>query len=143
MEYHYHPLQQIKDLLMQASNTTLSVKTQQAPYVEPIKVHMMTQDHLLFGIGELSYAFQLLIENRYCTIFAYHDNGAYLCYSGTIVLNEDPKAAQLCLQHFPELKKYYNQLTGLSYHTFYLQNARAVFYDHDHRKHVIFEEDIQ
>lgn len=133
------PIQYLKDSFYEAHVFYLAVNSAKSPYIEPIKTHMLANGRLLFGIGDLSYAYHLMQKNRHVTLLAYLSNDSYIRYSGTAIFEEDASYAQQVIRHSPELKRYYNDLTGSTLHMFYLSEARAVYCDHLKNTYTIFE----
>ena len=119
------PILTISTTLNAASTFYIIVINHHKPYVIPTKIKLFRNNRILFAVERYSYEHTLMIEKPRLAIVAPAGQDRSLIYEGTVTFVEDEELTRTILRRLPELKHYYNNLTGKTLQWFYLSNPSA------------------
>ena len=119
-------MSKINDFLTETGVFFLATADGDQPKLRPLGMHMEMDGKILFGIGDFKAVYAQLKANPKCEIAAVKPDGHWLRYTGTAVVEEDPKYAEAALDGAPHLRRIYNDETGHKMMVFHLENEKAV-----------------
>jgi uncharacterized pyridoxamine 5'-phosphate oxidase family protein len=99
------------------------------PRVRPLGFHMKYDNRLYFGIGTHKKSFQQILKNPKVEICTASAESEWIRISGKVVVDNRPEIVDDAFKIMPNLKKIYNEKSGLKIGTFYLENAEAEFFN--------------
>ena len=119
-------MSKIADFLNESGVFYLATADGDQPKVRPLGLFIEADGKVLFGIGDFTDVYKQSVANPQTEIVSAKADGHWLRYTGTAVLEDDPKYVELALEKMPNLRAIYNEETGNKMMMFSLQDATAV-----------------
>lgn len=121
-----YDLQKVEDFLSATPFFSLATVDGDKPKVRPLAFHVFANEKLYFGVGEFKDVYKQMLANPYVEIDAVKE-GEWLRYYGKAVFETDYAMADAILEERPALQKIYNDVSGLRFGIFHLEEATAEF----------------
>lgn len=99
------------------------------PRVRPLGFCMEFESRLYLGVGTHKNVYRQVRENPKIEICATGGMGEWMRITATAAIDQRQEVVDYSLGSMPSLREIYNEKTGYTIGTFYLENAEAVFYD--------------
>lgn len=119
------PILSISTMLNSADMFYIIIVNGHKPFVMPTKIKLFRNNRILFAVEKYSYEHTLMIERPRLSVVAAISHDRSLIYEGTVAFVEDEELTRVILRRVPDLKRYYNELTGKTLQWFYLSNPSA------------------
>ena len=98
----------------------------------PLKLHMYYDDKLMFGLSSEHPLFPHIQAGKRICILDYRQDGHFFRYTGTPVIEQDPRYATMMHKRCPYLTRYINETTHFKLYMFHLEQAEALMFDEFH-----------
>lgn len=95
------------------------------------RAFLMMHGEIYFGVGSDTQVYQQLLENHHIEIMATNSHGHTLKIKGIVEFSKHLEYGKKVVRHLPQLKRYYNDLTGYSMMMFKIRDPHVSLYDDD------------
>lgn len=119
-------IEQVNDFLTQSGTFYLTTVDGDRPKCRPVAFHMLSGEHIYFGVGDFKEVYRQMRQNPRVE-FCARVNQEFLRYYGTAVFEADDTLARQVLAAAPTMQKLYNEKTGHRLAIFHLEDAVAEF----------------
>ncbi len=114
----------LDECVEQSGTFFLSTVEDGKPRSRPISFHMLHNDTVYFGVGEMKDVYKQMQENPYVEITGLMGNGMqFLRYSGKAVFDSNLMDLALSQPGYPVMKKIYTKESGHIFAVFHLEEA--------------------
>ncbi len=118
-------VKKVADFLSQAGPFFFATVELDQPRVRPIGIFMHHDEKIWFHVGKHKDSYRQLILNPRVELVSMGKNGEWIRITGRAVAKDDPVVDKATFEKAPDLKKFYNEESGLTLGHFYISCGTA------------------